>query len=248
MARGTQLIFMRQMLKAELGQTLAAGAAIQGDARLNQLLSNKQQWLSSEYDWPFLEHRWDLTVGPSVRYLPLPTIMNGPAATQTQINFERPVIVEVLFNTKWQDVIYGIGADEFNTRNSDIGEAEDPIQRWDFSTNIDEPTAPNQVEMWPIPITQQTVRFTGQRVLLPLVADTDTADLDDMLLVYFVAADLAREKDDSSAQIKLELATGRLRQIRQVYPHRYVRTILGRPDFDKWDRRQRRLVPIIIVR
>lgn len=244
MARGTALSVLRTMLRAEIGQTLNTSAATQGDPRLNQLLSNKQKWLSSEFDWPFLEQRWTTNVGG--RFVNVPVTTDGPDVGSFQINFERPVVVETKFNNKWSLVEYGIGSEEYNALDSEQQQPEDPIQRWRFATNVDDPSNPAQIEVWPLPATSNPLRITGQRALLTLSQDTDTADLDDVLLVYFVAADLMLEKDMENATAKVQMAQRRLQQLRQVYPNRDEKLVLGK----NWymdPRRQRRLVPIIAV-
>jgi hypothetical protein len=244
MARGSTLATIRLMLRAEIGQTMNTSAGTQGDARLNQLLSNKQKWLASEYDWPFLEQRWTTTIG--ARFVPVPTVTDGPDAGSMAVNFERPVRLETKFNNKWCLIEYGIGSEEYNALDSEEQQPEDPIQRWRFATNVDDPVNPGQIEVWPLPATSNPLRITGQRALLTLSADSDTADLDDVLLAYFVAGDLMMEKDMENAQMKIQMAQRRLQQLRQVYPDRDEKLVLGKNYYSD-PRRLRRLVPIVAV-
>src|SRR6266478_452264 len=102
MARGTTLATLRTMLRAEIGQTLNTAAATSGDPTLNQFLASEELWLASSLDWPFLDDRWNVTAGPSSRYLNMPTqTIRGVTAS---INTERPFQVSVFFNNAWQDV------------------------------------------------------------------------------------------------------------------------------------------------
>lgn len=332
--RGTSLAQLVNMLKAEVGFNQAQGVAM--DTEFQTLLANKQKWLSSKWDWPFLQVRADVGVGPGARYVNVPNL-----------NWERPVQSEVQWSNIWQDVEYGITSEQFNYLDSDQGQQLDPVMRWTFAgqlevappasaptlgigptgvlngaysyvvtyvnqfgettqgpvsatisgvainnkqialTNI--PIAPQGVvegvaypevtarnlyrtvaggssyflvtsindnvtttyndniadanlgvappiysnaeatvmEIWPLPVSQQKLRFTGQRVLNPLVALTDTADLDDMLLVLYVAAELLQRRKSADAGTKLQAAQAQLVAVRSNYPRRYQTVNLG---------------------
>jgi hypothetical protein len=217
MARGTQLADLVKMLRAELGHTMEPGVAEQANPRLKVLLSTKQKGLASAMDWPFLERRWETTVSPGTNIIDVP--INTP---DERINFERPVKLEVLYNSIWLPTFFGIGADEYNV----LTDRQDPIQRWRFygeSATAEQ----DSIELWPSPATEATLRFTGQRVLRPLEADTDRCDLDDLLIVFMVAADLALESEMRNASFKMAMAQERLRMVRQVYPNRDEPLVLG---------------------
>lgn len=239
MARGTLVSALLSMLKGEIGDF--AGTNAVRDAELIQLLSNKQKWLATEYEWPFLEQRWDQDVGIGTQFVALPT--TDAESDTTAINMERFPKLEVLWNNVYQPVEYGIGADEYNTLNFSLGQSSDPIQRWRVATNPNEPTNQNEFEVWPVPLTTQTLRFTGQRTLLPLAATTDTADLDDMLLVYFVAGERLMRSKQADAQMKLQMAQRRLAWVRQNYPTRDKRRCLSGSE-DYMFKRDRHLIAI----
>ena len=217
MARNTTLANLVTMLQAQLGQAITASPA--NLAQLQSLLSAKQQWLASEYDWPFLEDRFDTPIPPQSRYLSFPTIDNE--GLTLAMNMERPYRVEVFWNNLWSPVEYGIGSAEFNYLNSDQpGQIQDPIQRWRWSEE-------GQFEIWPINSTSTVIRFTGQRALDGLVNSTDTADLDDQLIVLAVAAELLARNKQQDAQNKQALFMERLRAVRASYPGRPKGLILG---------------------
>ena len=137
------------------------------------------------------------------------------------MNMERPYRVEVFWNNLWSPVEYGIGSAEFNYLNSDQpGQIQDPIQRWRWSEE-------GQFEIWPINSTSTVIRFTGQRALDGLVNSTDTADLDDQLIVLAVAAELLARNKQQDAQNKQALFMERLRAVRASYPGRPKGLILG---------------------
>lgn len=203
------------MLQARLGENTTQSNT---KARYYQLLSDKQQWVAGEYDFPYLEDRFDVQVPVHGRYVAFPTLDNSGA--NLAMNMERPYKVERFWVNTWEPLEYGIGADEYNAYNSDqAGQFQDPISRWRWSSD-DTGSGVGQFEVWPVPVTAQTVRFTGQRALKALVADADKAELDDQLLVLLVAADLLARSKQADAQQMALLAAERLRAVRAMYPTR----------------------------
>ena len=246
MARGTSLSTLLTMLKAEVGDSSNTNTAM--DATYIQLLSNKQQWLATEYAWPFMEQRWNVSASSGIQFLALPTTTAGQPVIETvAINLDHKPLVECYFNTVWSDVDYGIGKDEYNTLDFSLGQQSDPIQRWRMASNSDESNKPNYFEVWPVPVTNQVIRFTGQR--MPNVLATpasDKADLDDLLLVYFVAAERLQRTKQGDAQLKLQLGQRRLQMLRQNYPVRSVsRTMDGQGD-SEW-KKSRRITGMTII-
>ena len=224
------------MLKAEVGQSINA-AYTQKDTIFNTLLSDMQKWLAGEYDWPFLEDRWDTALLATGRYYNNPTNAQVSGAN-TNINFERPVNAMTKWNQTWQDVEYGIGADEYNYVDSDQGETQDPVQRWRMASEA-------KFEVWPVPASSltQTLRIEGQRAMDALTADADTADLDDMLIVYFAAANLLANAGAKNAQIMLGAAQQRLARLRGAYPARTRQYIIGGGD----GKGATRIIPMKII-
>lgn len=349
--RGTQLSQLRYMVRAEVGSSLTSSdTGANNDLTFNQLLSNKQQWLATEYDWPFLDTQFNQQAGIGFRYLTLPLV-----------NLERPFKFEVKWNALWQDVDYGVASPEYNFLDSDLGVLQDPIQRWRVADQIEVypplvamsqlvtgssvlngaykyavtfvtsngETTPNPTvtanpsnqtvhlsnipigataqiegvnfpvvmarnlyrtiaggttlfflatiadnttttyvdagadltfnqfispptyssaevtayEIWPLPASVATIRMTGQRLLSPLVLDTDTADLDDQMLVLFCAADWLSRKKQADAQLKLQAAQARMTYIRSAYPRRTRDIIVG----GGTDRAYNKIAPVKII-
>ena len=227
MPRLTQLAELRTSLKAEIGASMTIGQA--DDPMFNRLLSNMQQWLAAEYDWPFLETRADVAMLPGTRSYVFPV----------NINTDRPISVEIKFNNYWQEVNFGIGSEEYNEVDSEQGRAQDPVQRWRYDDE-------GNIEVWPIPATAQTLRFTGQRVLDEMSADQDPCDLDDELVVLFCAAEYLSRHQEQDAQLKLQKAQARLIKLRANFASRTMTTILGQYK-DRSERQNRRNVPMIVV-
>ena len=242
MARGTRLGTAVAKLKECLRQNLTPGVAVANDSLLALATARNQDLLSTQYDWPFLEERWD------VQIVPYPTSPSNPTSFQpwryynyptidednvtVAINLERPLRTWVWWTNAWLPVEYGIGVDQFNWRNSDGNppnggnppETLDPIQRWQDNDQ-------NQFEIWPIPSSNQIFRFVGQRVLNSLITYASqsgtsdsvtpnwnaTLDLDDELTVFSTAAELLKEKNSAQWQTIAAAAQNRMAYVRASY-------------------------------
>lgn len=224
MARGTSTSSLRDRIKSQCGETLETNSF--NDTEINSQLAQEQWDLANAYDWPFLVHRWDLSAGVGGRYLTLPTSdIRGVSAT---INWERPVLVETFFNRYYWRLKYGIAGAQYNYLNSDLLQAQDPIQRWQWATNVNESFNANQIEIWPMTITNQTLRFTGQRTVGDLTSAT-AADLDDQLLVLKVSARRLLMRESPLAPEIARRAEAHLVRLRAGYATEDQPIILGKP-------------------
>ena len=239
------------MVKAEIGAF--AGTNVQADAEINQLIANEQQWLASEHPM-FLEQRYDVTAPANTQYLALPTTTAGaPSTVALALNLDYFPTVEVYYNLVYQPVIYGISSPEYNCINFAKSQQADPIQRWSVRSNVNESNNPNMFEVWPVPVTTQTLRFTGIRRLQHLFEGGDgaayiantadylgsgetartyldslTADLDDIMLMLFVAAKRLARNKAADASLKLQQAQRRYQTLTQNAPMRKaIRTLDG---------------------
>jgi len=231
MARGNTLTNVLAMVKAELAYSLTSGVATAQDQELYSLIDGKQQWLAGEYDWPFLHTSADVTA--SSRYATLPTT----------IDYARLFNVWVFWSNYWKPLEYGIDEIQYNALSSgDVVAAvpRDPIMRWSYKSDG------ASFEVWPVPVTSQTVRFTGVRTLTTLksggvYSGAATLDLDDQMIVLFVAAEkLARIKPEQ-AKLKLDLANQRIRTMRATAQVKSRITDLVPNENEN----QRRVVPLI---
>ena len=109
MALNQTLGLVRAMFKAEAAKSLASATTAQ-DGEINQIISDRQQWLASSFDWPFLEERWDVGVTPGTRFVQMPTI--DDVGTTVSIDLQRAFKMEVKWNAVWQPVVYGVGSPE----------------------------------------------------------------------------------------------------------------------------------------
>jgi len=101
---------------------------------------------------------------------------------------------------------------------------------------------PNEIEVWPVPVVEQTVRFTGQRVVRDLSSDTDKADLDDLLLVYMVAYEYLFQRQQANADARLQKANQHLVKLRASYAVPSDRMVLGQTN--RFDRENVKLIAV----
>lgn len=238
------------MVKAETGLSIVTAATGQ-DNEIYQVIFDVQNWLASEYDWPFLQLRWDAAVVAGDRVLNFPTTTT--LGTTASINFERPVRTFTKWANRWHPVTVGIDEmPELNTLDPDtpLLRRQDPILKWQFSDET-------QFEIWPMAAGSQTLRFIGQRAVTELRSSvgpppvwdaTKTLDLDDLLVTHFAAAEyFARREKPEKAQLSMKLAQDRLERLRAVYPNRTSPPcVIGRGMANR-DRKLIKAVPIVTV-
>ena len=206
MARGTTLAQLRSLLKAELAIDSDSSVAPGGDDVLNGTLSGQQRWLACEYDWPFLEIRCDIPLVAGQRYYGFP----NTEGIET-LNMEREIRAECYWSNLWYSVENGIKLLNYNTFNPELNQRLDPVLKWQPYNGTG---ATVQFEVWPLPATATRLRLTGQRALNQLVSDNDKADLDDLLIVLFSAAELSARYGDQAAAAKAKRAEMRLNRLR----------------------------------
>lgn len=232
---GSTLLVVRTKLKAELG-TSGTG----DDTLLNQLIVNKQFWFCSKWDWAELEDRWDVVVAGGSQFVSFPTKdWQGTTAT---LRLDRPLAVQVFYNQIYSDLDYGIGEDEYNTWNPALNQQQDPIMNW-MRVGADK----TKFEVWPMPATQQTVRFIGQKAptaFSATPADTDIVDLDDDLIALTVAAEFLLAQGSPAAGAKGQQARDLFLELRGNDPKTLSTFRIGK-DMERGDRRS--IVPLKII-
>lgn len=207
MARGTQLEELIYMLRAEVGQSTLVAAGIDNLPALKQILNRNQDMLADDYDWPFLEFQPFKNLAAGQRYYDLPT----------GLKVEGIENVVLWYNDKPQEIIKGIGADEYSQYSSDDDERASPVMRWD----IKNPTGNingEQVEVWPLPDDNtQQLQFFGKRSVSRMVEDSDRCTLDDILIVLTSAAEILARQESADAAAKKAMADERRMQLRARY-------------------------------
>ena len=196
MARGTTLELLVNDLRSEVGHSLNSSLGQSMRDVLINTIQRVQSRLWSDYSWPFLQVRRDINLADGQRYYDLPS----------DLVFERIVLAEFKYGDIWEPMSYGIGRDQYNQFDSDRDIRSWPIYRFDNYEN-------NQIEVWPIP--NQNVdattgsgllRLHGIRNLTRLSENSDTADLDDQLIILYAAANFLQRQRQADAGAKLQEA------------------------------------------
>ena len=316
------------MLKAEIGNDQDSSVSPGGDNVLYGQIYNQQNWLATMYGWPFLEIRFDISLGQNVRYYQLPTDTEGNQVFD--ISRPKGMRAECYWSNLWNPTDLGISMFDYNVINPDIGMTLVPVKKWtlyqpptrtyapltacsaaagaagtlsgfyqyavtyltaygetEFSplstavsvtskqmsltalpvstdtmvtgrrlyrttgtvagtfylvatlpaggTTYTDTTADSALpvlpsasanttqaagfEVWPVP-SDGTMKFRlwGQRTLSPFAAPTDRADLDDMLIMLFSAAQFFSMSNPNKSQAAIAKAKSYLDNIRQGYP------------------------------
>lgn len=208
MARGTQLIEIVRMLRGEISRSTNVAVGVDDVEGLKIKIQDRQVSLYDDYDWPFMRERFSVPLLTNVRYYDTPSAMNTERIEQAW----------TYYGLLPRKIERGITEDNYAAFNSDNGVVADPALRYDLvSTGDTTSTSPHleQIEIWPVPASNnQTMILRGLRSLRPLLADSDVADLDDLLIVYLTAAELLQKAGAGSAGVLKSLAEQRLTKMR----------------------------------
>jgi hypothetical protein len=196
------------MVRDETRISSKTSRGIDHDEHIKQLIRRNYQQLAEKYDWEHLRvsHEHNVARVPMVdgtRFYTFPTALD-----ETKIGR-----AWVRWGSVWDPVLYGIGYEEYSAYNPDptAPQKGDPVMRWDFQAGD-----PLQFEVWPVPASSGTnetyaIAFDGMKKIEQLTDGKKKADLDDLLLVLFVSAEiLAENKQKESAEVKAAAARDRL--------------------------------------
>lgn len=199
MAVGTTLSTLVDNLRAEIGASTNVGQGVNNLPALQQVLRRNQERLWNEYNWPHLMIDRDETMVAGERYYTF----------DPDIDYNRIVGAWVKYSNVFEPIGYGFNPTIYSAVNSETGAKSDPVQLWRHYEG-------NQFEVWPVPSgnTSQILRFRAVKKLSPLLANSDTADLDDHLIVLFSAAEILARLKAQDAQAKLQLAQSHYRNLR----------------------------------
>lgn len=202
MARGTTLGELVDQLRIEAKLDPNPALSINLVPGMKQQLRTTQERLYDEFDWPHLKIEPEKELQAGERYYDVPATLN----------LERIIAIDVKWGDRWHPVERGIGLEWYNVHDSDKDIRVDPVMRWDVKDTGSGP----QVEVWPIPLTDYdadtgdgALRFTGIRKLAALVQNSDIADLDDQMIVKFVAAGMLASRKDPESTVRLIEARSR---------------------------------------
>jgi hypothetical protein len=192
MARGTTLNELVKMFRDEAG--LASTSALSQNVveAVKTTLRRTQDILYAGWTWPHLRvDRFEALRSGENEYSFPPDL--DPDRVEYVVARESP-------ENDWLPVCYGITPSMRNEYDSAKNERADPVKAWQYFDY-------GQYEVWPMPsLDTAELMLTGLRVLRPLIADGDRADLDDRLIVLFAAGQWLKRAKDPSADVVLQLA------------------------------------------
>lgn len=197
MARGVQLQTLLADLRAEIGASTSTTAAPSYADNLKTLLRRTQETLYDEHAWDFLRVVKTISITPAgTRYF------DPPAG----LSVERVEEVTVLYGGVFEPVERGIGFEQYSIFDPYQDERAAPIVRWDLKYT----GSGEQIEIWPLPPDgSQTLYLQGIQDLSALTDDTDTAMLDDRLIILYAAAEELTRQESPDAAAKLLAARER---------------------------------------
>jgi len=199
MARGTSLNELVRMVREEAGHSTSAALGQNTVDGLKQKIRRQQEVLWRENEWSHLRVERDILLQAGSRYYNFPSDLS---------NSHRIDAVGVFYEGEWRPVSHGITLAHYNTLNPETDERQDPVQAWQQFED-------SQLEVWPLPETNDIkVRLRGTRNLKPLVANGDVADLDDQMIVLFVAAELVAKQNQRDGDAKLSSARAMLSRLK----------------------------------
>lgn len=205
---GTQLVTLRKMLNAEMGEEMDETISPARVAINNQLLNNQQSFLVNQHAYLLGKVRKELTAVVGQQYYDLPAGIDFD-------RLEKPEFTNV--NNFRYRIAYGIGQEEYNLFRSDLGVQASPVMRWDLVNT----GGKLQIELWPIPSTAQTIMLSGVMPLAQMVNDSDTCVIDDLVLVLYTAAEALARKQSPDTMAKAEKAKAALESLRASFPSKF---------------------------
>jgi len=218
MARGTSLEVLTDMLRAEIGDLTDVSVGTANLPQLKQVLRRTQRLLYNRYDWPFLKHMPYLDCANGQRYYDAPT----------GLNMERIINAAVWYGNVPSPISRGIGVEDYQSYDSDGGIKASPVRKWDWKYVAEAPGPGDMIELWPIPDNNNDrIQFTGLRPLNALTSDSDTADLDDDLIVLFAAAEMLANRKAEDAGAKLTAARDHFNMLTANYKGGYEPIVYG---------------------
>lgn len=196
MARNTTLLRLLDKLRAETRSSL--NPAHNNQVRDTQvlMLQETQIRLWAKYAWPHLRVERQMPISVGQRYYDTPV----------DIAVDRIEKLECFLDGAWRVLDPTLDSTAYAITNSDLGERSWPPQAWRIYEAED-------IELWPVPDTAAVpatlegyLKFTGIRNLNPLVDDSDRADLDDDMIVYFAAAEWLTDSAPKRSQVLFDKA------------------------------------------
>lgn len=217
MARNTTLVRLLDMLRVTARISLNPAHNDNDRPYQVQMLQMEQERLWEDFDWPNLRVERQIPIQAGQRYYDTPE----------DLPVDRLEKIEFFSDGRWYCVDAGIGPEHYSAFNSELDERSWPTRRWAIHEDED-------IELWPISdrngdatTRDGYLKFTGIRKLRPLVDETDRCDLDDQMLVNFVAANILAGKGAKDAAKKEQTAISRYARLRGNMSPRTTTRLFG---------------------
>lgn len=196
MARGKTLEEILNGVRAEARLSLAPAANIQVRESHIVLIKREMERLWEDFNWPHMRVREMIPLQAGQFEYSLPTTLS----------MDRVEKIELNEGGLWRPLCPEITSAQYSTYETALDERSWPVRNW-------QATDEDQIEVWPIPdqnadpaTLEGYLKVTGIRNLNQFIADDDTADLDDRLIILYVAGGILAATGAKDAQLKFEAA------------------------------------------
>lgn len=203
MPLGVPMIDLRRELRAETGQSLNPGQAVQAQQTMDIQLDRQQRELWDAYDWPHLRFFIDMPINAGLPMFGYPTDMPFD-----QIN---RVYWVGKGESRWREISYGLRVNDIGVTVQQIGTPRRWGNRAVVNGGVTNPTG--LMIIVPTPAEDGTLRFEGQAPCTRLVADDDKCIIDSKAIVLFAAAEVLATQKAEVATMKLGKAQNHLRRL-----------------------------------
>lgn len=202
MARNTQLLSLVAKLRAETGRSQKVSVGIDELDNLKVILARTQETLYDENEWMQLRVERTIQLNAGQRYYDFPS----------DLDFDSLSDIKLSYNSVYTDIERGIELTDYTAFDSNLDERSSPALKWDVTfTGTKE-----QMEIWPIPNDNiQKIYLSGTKKLGNLIQDNDTADLDDILIIMYAAAEILARQDSKDAKRKEDIGKARLETLKK---------------------------------
>lgn len=170
------------------------------------LIQREQERLWADFNWPHLMVDRYIPLEVGRRYYDTRGAYNENWEFKNDLSFDRVISVSVQQDNRWQEVCYGITADDRLAFDAQRNEQSWPVRRWNRSEE-------DLLEVWPMPDYSAVqpdmygvLKVTGIRDLRRFTDDDDRADLDDRLLSLYCGGAILAEGKAPDAELKLSAA------------------------------------------
>lgn len=208
MPLGVALSELRYDLRAEIYQSLLPAHGVSAQDMQNLILERSQRELWNQYAWPHLHYHLDVVVPSNTRFMDFPPTMPFD-------NILR-VWYRTLGPSQWIPMPYDF-TNWIYSANGGEGTIGYPPRLWRNVVNVDSGTGltqyNGQMELWPVPNQNITLRFDGQAPLNPLKVDTDKCMIDSTAIVLTAAAELLGANKSEVATMKGQKAQAYIRRL-----------------------------------